>query len=92
MIAFRVLAWLFAGLALLPPVVLSAASVAIDVGGATIQIPVPEGFVRVDGVLPRWDIATAAFISPQNRRALVLGTPDDLKALRAGTAPAFCTS
>lgn len=85
----RSLGLLIAGVAVLSPAALLAASVTIDVGGASIQIPVPDGFVRVDGVLPRWDTATAAFISPQNRRALVLGAPDDLKALQAGEAPAF---
>lgn len=67
--------------------VVSAAGIGIDVGGAPIQIPLPDGFVRLDGVLPQWDTATQAFISPQNRRLLVLGTPDELAALRAGRPP-----
>ncbi len=85
----RSLAPLIAGAALLAPAALLAAGITIDIGGQAIQIPLPDGFVRVDGVLPRWDTATEAFISPQNRRALVLGAPDDLKALQAGTAPDF---
>ncbi len=75
--------------ALLPVAIMKAAGIGLDIGGATIQIPLPDGFVRVDGVLPRWDAATEAFISPQNRRALVLGTPGDLEALRAGRPPDF---
>lgn len=81
-----VIAWT-AWLLLTAPLAAAAADVSVDIGGATIQIPLPDGFIRVDGVLPRWDAATEAFISPQNRRVLVLGTPEDLNALRAGRPP-----
>lgn len=57
------------------------------IGDATLSIPAPPGFVRIDGKNKEWDAMMARFVPPSNRFLCTFGTPKDLSDLQAGKFP-----
>lgn len=56
----------------------------VEVGGRTLQIPLPEGFERADRVLPLYDELCEAMLPPTNRRLAAFARPEFVAKLRAG--------
>lgn len=75
--------WLcFLGLLLLP--LASRADEKVKVGSAGIQIPLPQGFERYDGIDAKTDKIMQSMLPPSNRSLLVLAPPDKVARLKAG--------
>lgn len=73
--------------ALLGLCVPTAANEVVTVGGHELQVPVPEGLVRIDGVSGDFDRMQQSFVAAQNRMAMYLGQEADLKVLQEGGTP-----
>ena len=83
---FRVLCLLFASaspqlLAQDPP----ADPALVEVGGRTLKVPAPEGYVRCDGVNMTWDQAMNSLMPASNRMLATFGTQQDQDLIRKGT-------
>ena len=57
----------------------------IFVGAREISVPLPEGFVRCDGISKDFDQMVAGFLPPTNRLVAYFATAEDAAALRAET-------
>jgi hypothetical protein len=59
----------------------------VKVGDEMLTVPLPPGFVRLDGVDPKVDAAIEKLVPATNRLLLVAATPEDVKKTKAGRAP-----
>ncbi len=57
----------------------------VTIGQTAIQVPLPAGFARFDGVNADVDKLMNSLVPPTNRMLLIVATPDDVKAAKAGT-------
>jgi hypothetical protein len=64
-------------------------SATIVIGGRTIEVPPPAGFVQCDGVNAEWDKVIRGFIPSSNWLLATFGTPEDLASLKAGKNPDY---
>ena len=59
----------------------------IQVGGRTIKVPAPSGYVRCDGVLASWDSMRENFLPATNRSLAFYGSEADLQKLNEQEMP-----
>jgi hypothetical protein len=64
----------------------------ITVGGRLVKIPVPQGYMRADGIHTVWDKAITAMLPESNRMLATYGTPEDVELLRKGTPADFSSN
>lgn len=57
----------------------------LEIGGRTVKVPAPAGFVRCDGIDEKWDNAMKSVLPASNRMLATFGTAEDQDLLRKGT-------
>ncbi|MDA0812169.1 MAG: hypothetical protein O3C21_07275, partial [Verrucomicrobia bacterium] len=57
------------------------------VGGRSLVIPPPSGFVRADGINAQWDQVSAAYVPPENRLLATFIPESDRKVLANNVHP-----
>ncbi len=72
----------FCSLLLLPLAV--SANEAVKVGNEALSIPLPQGFVRYDGINAAIDQVMQRFVAPSNRSLMVIASPLDAERAKAG--------
>jgi hypothetical protein len=80
-IAFRCLLFALCALLLVP--LAASANETAKIGDETLSVPLPQGFVRYDGLNAAIDQVMQRFVPPSNRSLMVIATPLDAERAKA---------